>query len=239
MSGELAPGEAPQSFAALVASLGHDLRSPLNAILGYAQLMIEEGADGAGSSAVEDLRRILAAGQLQLAHLGALLELARHEAGLATDGGGPADAAEVLAEVSAAGRREGVDVDAGGVDGPVLLAAGRETATAVLRAWLGFVARRSASRRVSLRLEREASAAVVTLSAPDPPGEGEDVAWAAEPYRMGPRRSDEDWILAGLDLKTRVAAVRRLGGATRVERGPHGLGVTVRLPLAAAGGRDP
>lgn len=52
---------------ALLAKLRHDLRTPINAILGYSEILLEDAPDSADASIVPDLEKIHAAGQELLA----------------------------------------------------------------------------------------------------------------------------------------------------------------------------
>lgn len=49
--------------------LRHDLRTPLNQIIGFTEMLIENSAEGASNSLIEDLQRLLAAGNQILALL--------------------------------------------------------------------------------------------------------------------------------------------------------------------------
>ncbi|MCC6558463.1 MAG: HAMP domain-containing histidine kinase [Polyangiaceae bacterium] len=70
-------------LAQLVASLGHDLRTPVNAILGYCELLGEELVDAGLERLREDVRRVQACGAHLAAMMEALVDLARLEQGQA------------------------------------------------------------------------------------------------------------------------------------------------------------
>ena len=62
--------------------MGHELRSPLQAILGYAELLQEDAAaSGASDQSVDDLRRIYGAGNHLLTLINEILDLSKAEAG--------------------------------------------------------------------------------------------------------------------------------------------------------------
>jgi adenylate cyclase len=60
------------------ARIRHDLRTPVNAIIGYSEMLIEDAEDS-GSATVADLRRILGAGQRLLALIDDVVRLAGGE----------------------------------------------------------------------------------------------------------------------------------------------------------------
>jgi signal transduction histidine kinase len=68
--------------AEFLAGMGHELRAPLQAMLGYAALLSDEAiAGGASDQSVEDLRRIYHAGHHLLDLVDQILDLSRAEAG--------------------------------------------------------------------------------------------------------------------------------------------------------------
>jgi CheY-like chemotaxis protein len=75
--------DAGQAERTLVATLRHDLRTPINAILGYGEMLLEDDealGTAAGSLAV-DLRQIVAAGTELLKLVNQALDPTRHESG--------------------------------------------------------------------------------------------------------------------------------------------------------------
>jgi len=57
------------------ARLRHDLRTPVNAILGYSEMLIEDAETAGGKSALDDLKRIHAAGEKLLAVIDDIVRL--------------------------------------------------------------------------------------------------------------------------------------------------------------------
>lgn len=74
--------------------MSHDLRTPLSAILGFAQLL---ELDDVGESAKESVAHILRGGQHLLALINEVLDIARIEAGHLALSPEPVDAAEIVA----------------------------------------------------------------------------------------------------------------------------------------------
>lgn len=55
--------ETRRTQYALIAKLRHDLRTPINAILGYSEILMEDARDGKGAEMLPDLQKIHAAGE--------------------------------------------------------------------------------------------------------------------------------------------------------------------------------
>jgi class 3 adenylate cyclase/ActR/RegA family two-component response regulator len=77
MSGPGEPGAAPggdRARGALLAHMRHELRTPVNAVLGYSEMLLEDDAE---SAAAGDLKKIQAAGRTLLALINEILDPAR------------------------------------------------------------------------------------------------------------------------------------------------------------------
>ncbi len=80
----MAKGAAEHANAAkshFLANMSHELRTPLSAIIGYAELLQEEAGDGGHAELVRDLQRIDAAAKHVLALIDQIFDLAKIEAG--------------------------------------------------------------------------------------------------------------------------------------------------------------
>src|SRR5665647_3016790 len=80
----LATAETERASAAkaeFLAKMSHELRTPLNAVIGYSQLLIEDAQDEGDAEAIEDLGKILGAGQHLLKLVNEILDLSKIEAG--------------------------------------------------------------------------------------------------------------------------------------------------------------
>lgn len=86
--------------AEFYAHLSHELRSPLNAILGYASLAIEDADAGHTEELPQDLRKIRGAGQNLLSLIDNLLQLAEDRSGRETVARAPFVLGDVLAQVA-------------------------------------------------------------------------------------------------------------------------------------------
>jgi signal transduction histidine kinase len=76
--------EAYRTKSAFLANLSHELRTPMNAIIGYSEMLIEEAADSNYDSAIPDLKKIHAAGKHLLGLINDLLDISELEAGKMT-----------------------------------------------------------------------------------------------------------------------------------------------------------
>jgi signal transduction histidine kinase len=67
--------------AEFLAKMSHELRTPLNAVIGYSQILIEDAQDEGDTESIEDLGKILGAGQHLLKLVNEILDLSKIEAG--------------------------------------------------------------------------------------------------------------------------------------------------------------
>lgn len=222
-------GDTTQAMATMVARLGHDLRSPLNAILGYTQLMLEEGGENAA-----DLARILKAGHQHLAHINALMGFVQYEAGASEH----ADAADDMRDRFDQAAMEcasqlavhGVELDWEVPAVRVPDAFPGDLMARVIQNWTAFMAHHAQAKHVRLTLSENASGVSLALLGRDSLVDSHALLWALSPYDLGPVRPGSDWILEQLGLKTALAGVRALGGTTEMRSTPDGLGIIVSCP---------
>jgi PAS domain S-box-containing protein len=97
---KLVAEEANRSKSDFLSSMSHELRSPLNAILGFAQLMETESPPPTPSQ-MESIGRILQAGWHLLNLINEVLDLAKIESGKYSLSPEPVSLAEVMAECQA------------------------------------------------------------------------------------------------------------------------------------------
>ncbi|MGZ9125273.1 MAG: sensor histidine kinase [Candidatus Binatia bacterium] len=72
---------ASAAKAEFLAKMSHELRTPLNAVIGYSQILIEDARDEGDVESIEDLGKILGAGQHLLKLVNEILDLSKIEAG--------------------------------------------------------------------------------------------------------------------------------------------------------------
>ncbi|MGD8938434.1 MAG: PAS domain S-box protein [Gammaproteobacteria bacterium] len=73
--------QASREKSSFLANMSHELRTPLNAIIGYSEILQEECEEEHRLEAVEDLRKIHAAGTHLLALINDILDFSKIEAG--------------------------------------------------------------------------------------------------------------------------------------------------------------
>lgn len=200
------------------AQLSHELRSPLNAILGYASLAIEDAEAGQIADLPQDLRKIRGAGQNLLALIDNLLQLAEDRSGRENVARAPFVLREVLAEVAAEQSEA-----APGIAVTLAEAAGRETLfgnrAKVARAFASIV-------DDAVRSRRARSIAVATRPSQTHEGCVEVIVDVAShsPARAAPGEA------LTRHLADRLAAA--VSGSLTVEaQGGSGWGYVLRLPL--------
>jgi signal transduction histidine kinase len=95
---------ASAAKAEFLARMSHELRNPLNAVIGYSQILREDATETGETTMVEDLDRIHGAGQYLLRLIGMILDLAKLEAGRMQFYRKPTNIAVVIDAVVAAKR---------------------------------------------------------------------------------------------------------------------------------------
>ena len=226
-----------------ISRMSHELRSPLNAILGYAHLLRAGSADAASQAAA--MEAIRAAGEHLLGLILDLLDLARIEAGKVelvpepVDVAGLANAVAGIMRIEAAAKDLVLEVDtSSGV--PALLSVDGRRLRQVLLNLLANAVKFTAQGRVLLRVERlperagangeEAMARLLFEVCDTGMGvEQADLQRIFEPFEQvgeGRRRGG-----AGLGLAISRQLVRLLGGELQIESRP-GQGSRFHFELA-------
>ncbi len=73
--------EASQAKSRFLANMSHEFRTPLNAIIGYSEILKEDAIEHGQTASVTDLERINSAGRHLLAMVNEVLDLSKIEAG--------------------------------------------------------------------------------------------------------------------------------------------------------------
>ena len=132
----IAAEQANQAKSDFLSSMSHELRSPLNAILGFAQLM-DSGTPPPTPPQKDSIDQILQAGWYLLELINEILDLALIESGKLSLSLEPMLLAEVLADCQAMiepqARKAGIRVELSQPDGPWLVKADRTRLKQVLR----------------------------------------------------------------------------------------------------------
>ncbi|MBI5368826.1 MAG: response regulator, partial [Planctomycetes bacterium] len=73
--------QASRTKSSFLANMSHELRTPMNAIIGYAEMLMEDAAESGETDTVADLKKIHAAGRHLLSLINDILDLSKIEAG--------------------------------------------------------------------------------------------------------------------------------------------------------------
>ncbi|HAH06542.1 MAG TPA: hybrid sensor histidine kinase/response regulator [Elusimicrobia bacterium] len=204
-----------------LSSMSHELRSPLNAILGFAQLLDTESPPPTPPQK-ESIDQILHAGWYLLELINEILDLAAVDSGKLTISLEPVSLAEVLDEcqamIEAAGKKRGIRLTFPRFDAPCFLLADRTRLKQVLANLLSN----------AVKYNRPGGTVVVEWSASAPghtrvsvrdTGAGlppDQLALLFQPFnRLGKEGSAEEGTGIGLMMSKRL--VELMGGAIGVE----------------------
>ena len=91
--------EASERKSQFLASMSHQLRTPLNAVIGLTEMMVTDAARFGTEKALEPLRRVNAAGKHLLSLINEILDLSKIEAGKLELNPEPVDLARLIDEV--------------------------------------------------------------------------------------------------------------------------------------------
>lgn len=219
----------------VMAAITHDLRSPLNAILGFAEMIVD-----LPSASVEDCRRwagsIVAAGGQMRFLVDGLLDMAAMEAGqLRLDLGdiplAPLfDAALLVVEGRA--RQGGIRLDRRiPADLPAIRADGRRLVQVLVNLLDNAVKFTPAGGRVALAAVLQPREVEITVSDTGPGIAPEDLERVLQPY--GQTAAGRAQVGTGLGLPLAKAMIEALGGHFRLESVP-GQGVLARISVPLA-----
>jgi phosphoserine phosphatase RsbU/P len=221
------------------ATLSHELRSPLTAILSYSSLLLEEMFGPLTDRQRESLARIRMSGHHLLAIIENVLDMARLSAGAIKLSAADVPVSEIVAEAihmvqpPAAEKEQRLEVL------PVPELTTRADANRLRQALvnvLGNAIRYTPARgsiQVRVRRAERGGSAFATLAVTDTgPGiAGEDLTAIFEPYHRGPQVRTDQGLGLGLSISREL--IRQMGGDIEVES-ELGAGTTFTLyvPLA-------
>jgi signal transduction histidine kinase len=242
--------QANQSKAHFVATISHELRTPMNAVLGYAELLADE-IDGPISALQKDhLGRARASGQHVLGLIEDLLSYARVEAGEEVVRAEPVLLVDVVERslllIRPLADRKGLHIRTDGPNEPIELHTDPRKLRQILVNVLANAVKFTDAGDVSLffRVEGEAEDAVVTIyfEVTDT-GRGmspADREHAFEPFWQADPTSTKSAGSSGLGLSVARQFARLLGGDVFVLRSVLGAGSTfaVSIPVRYRGAAD-
>jgi PAS domain S-box-containing protein len=232
---------ASQAKSEFLSSMSHELRSPLNAILGFAQLM-DSGSPSPTPAQKDSIDQILQAGWYLLELINEILDLARIESGQLSLSPEPMSLAEVLGDCQAMiepqARKGGISVSFCPTDGPLFIRADR---TRVKQICVNLLSNAIKYNRVGGTVEvscRTSPGGRIRVSFQDT-GEGlsaEKLAQLFQPFnRLGQELGVEEGT--GIGLVVCKQLVELMGGEIGVES-IVGVGSLFWIELNAAQGMD-
>lgn len=226
---------ASQSKTAFLAHLSHDIRTPLNHILGFAELMRRETYGPLGDERYVDyVESISTSGERLLAFFAATLDLAELEGGRRVLNPVELDVDDLLTSVTkrflAQAQRKGVSLELAAPTGSRLM--GDRFSLERMLGNLVDNAIRYTPARGSISLAAYSAVDGVVLEVTDN-GVGmsaERLAAVSQPFAFGDASMTRDRDGAGLGLAIARAIVQLSGGRLAIDSRP-GLGTTVAVSL--------
>jgi signal transduction histidine kinase len=223
----------------LVAAVSYDLRTPLQAILGYAELLVA-GASGEFTETREFARRIVVSGLSLAQVVENLIELSAAQLGPVPLDIRPFDVQRLMADVvrlaDPLARHKGIVLRADLV--PFEMTSDRRRVRQVATNLVEHAIGRTDSGEVVVRLAAAGAAgrttAAITVRDSGPAIDAADVSDAFASFPAGPTPVPSPGEDPGLALSTVRHLARLLGGEVRTEAGPSGGNtITVELPRVA------
>jgi signal transduction histidine kinase len=215
-----------------LASVSHDLRTPLNVLLGYTQLLADRTFGDVTAEQIDTLERMQRTANAQLALIDDLLDLARIEQGKldytlrAVHVGELVGSLREMMDALLRGRPVGFEVD---VATDAVARTDRERLRQVLVNLLANAAKFTQAGCVRLVAARTGEQVDITVTDTGPGMEPGIASQALEPFVHG----DSEAAGSGLGLAIVARLLRLLGGDVAIDTAPgRGTSVRVRLPAS-------
>ena len=232
------PAAPADAFGAEVLSkLGHELRSPLAAIIGLTRILLMRLAAGQADAAtqVRQLEMVQASAARSLATIEQVVDLARIESGRVCASPQLVDCrgvvAEVAAELRAAGAERGLHLSADVSQGPVVITTDPGILGRLLRELVGNALRFTDAGEVRIRLHAGDGPVVIDVSDDGPGIPLHEQARIFEPFERGARAAEGDDGAPGLGLGLARKQAGLLGAQLNV-RSQAGSGSTFSITFA-------
>lgn len=219
-----------------IAGLGHDLKSPLNAILGFSSLM--EGDTKALPETFRDYPGFISeAGQTLLSRVEQLLDLIKAESGNLSLNVRPLSvyslAQDSLAQLSGVAKAASVGFSLSGDETCQAFADPEATTRIVENLVTNAIKYAEAGSTISLRVEAEPRWAKLTVEDKGTGIAAEDLEVLAQPYVQASHTGGREGTGLGLALVKKLVAMQNGEFRIRSARG-HGTEMIIRLPLATS-----
>ena len=232
------PAPSADAFGAEVLSkLGHELRSPLAAIIGLTRILLMRLAGGQADAAtqVRQLEMVQASAARSLATIEQVVDLARIESGRVCASPQLVDCrgvvAEVAAELRAAGAERGLRLCVDVPQGPVVITTDSGIFGQLLRELVGNALRFTDAGEVRIRLHSGDGPVVVDVSDDGPGIPLDEQGRIFEPFERGARAVEGDDDAPGLGLGLARKQAGLLGAQLNV-RSQAGSGSTFSVTFA-------
>jgi adenylate cyclase len=122
-AGKLASDDVAFNLESLIANLDYQARAPLNGVIGYSEILLENAVEKGQKEITPDLEKIHAAGKLFLARLNNIIDFSNLDAGLKSPAPGATDQSPLIDSVMASLRELAQESAAvtGGETGSILV----------------------------------------------------------------------------------------------------------------------
>ena len=233
---------ASQSKTAFLAHLSHDIRTPLNHIIGFAELMQHETYGPLGDRYVDYVDSIRTSGERLLSFFASTLDLAELEGGRRVLNPVELDVDDLLMGVtrrfSAQAQRKGIALTLG-APALAMLVADRFSLERMLGNLVDNAIRYTPPRgRVSLSAYAASDGVVLEVTDTGIGMSPERLATVSQPFAFGDASLTGDRDGAGLGLAIARTIVELSGGRLAIDSRP-GLGTTVAVSLPLMDARAP
>ncbi len=235
--------EASHHKSIFLANMSHELRSPLNTIIGYSSLLLDE-PDQLSEEQTEDLTIIQASSKHLLTLIADLLDLSKIEAGQLELHPSPMDIAALVQETTAALQTQlhpGVILAA---ESPATcsMVGDRGRIRQMLLNVMGNAVKFTTSGSVTTTLRLSSTEAIIDVADTGPgipPADLERIFDSFFQSEAAQARTPREHEGAGLGLAITQALAAKHGGAVTIaSTHGHGTVVTITLPLAGPPGSD-
>jgi signal transduction histidine kinase len=236
---------ANKSKAHFVATISHELRTPMNAVLGYTALLAEEVYGPVSALQKEHLGRVRDSGSHLLALIEDLLGYARIEAGHETVSAETVRLADIVEQslvlIRPIAERKGLRVRVEGSDAAVTLYTDPRKLKQVIVNVLANAVKFTAAGDVLMVLRVEDGAEVKVFFEVTDAGRGiasEDHEHVFEPFWQADSGARESTSSTGLGLSVSRQLARLLGGDVELTKSELGKGSTFVISIPARYERD-
>ncbi len=136
---KLASDDVAFNLESLIANLDYQARAPLNGVIGYSEILLENAVEKEQEAIIPDLEKIHAAGKLFLAHLNNIIDFTNLDAGLTSPAPGATDQSPLIDSVMVSLRELAQESAAvtGGETGSILVVDDNEINRDLLSRYLG------------------------------------------------------------------------------------------------------